>query len=128
MSGDPLATFRPEVNPAAPLAGTPLCRRDELPDPGSHGFSWEVGGRVFKAFLIHLKGQVFGYVDVCPHAGWPLVGAGQQYLNSEASAVICRVHGASFIPENGHWINVPDVEGLITWPVEVRSDDIIYVA
>ena len=66
----------PAQNPAKPSPGTELCRLDEIAEPGARGFDFRVGEAVFGGFVVRKAGLVLGYVDSCPHAGWPLAPLG----------------------------------------------------
>jgi hypothetical protein len=63
-----------------PLEPRPARRRDralpldEIPSPGSKGFRYREGEAMFAGFVVRKGDLVVGYVDSCPHAGWPLAG------------------------------------------------------
>ena len=67
MRGDP-------DNLARPAPGTLLCALDEIPSPGSKGFRFREGEALFAGFVVRQGETLVGYVDSCPHAGWPLAG------------------------------------------------------
>jgi nitrite reductase/ring-hydroxylating ferredoxin subunit len=41
------------------------------------------------------------YVNACPHIGVPLDWAPDRFLSSDASRIICSMHGAEFEIETG---------------------------
>ena len=122
MSGAPCEN----ANPAAPAAGAVLCRLDDLKDPGARGFSWRRGDSLFNGFLVRRGDAVFGYVDRCPHAGWPLSLDRERYLTQGGRAILCQVHGALFDPVDGRCIAGPGQgDGLTPWLVEAGDDGLV---
>lgn len=113
-------------NAAAPPPGQALCRLDELDDPGSRGFRWYAGDEAFAGFVVRKGGKVFGYVDWCPHAGWPLAAGAAGRLTRDGRAIICNVHGALFRPDSGRCIAGPGQDdALKPWPVTVDADGVV---
>lgn len=119
----------PAENPAAPAPGLVLCRLDDLADPGSRGFSWRQGEALFNGFIVRRGDQVFGYVDQCPHAGFPLAMVEDRYLTRDGRTIICTVHGALFEPDSGRCIAGPgQTRPLTVWPVMVGEDGMVRTA
>lgn len=113
------------MNPARPPPGTVLCRLEELAEPGAKGFSFRVGEALFNGFVARKDGEVAGYVDSCPHAGWPLAMM-DRYFTAEGDLLICRAHGAMFEPKTGACVSGPAwPRGLEPWPVEVRGGEVV---
>ena len=107
-------------NPARPQAGTDLCRLDEIDDPGGRGFDFREGEAIFMGFVVRQGARALGYVDSCPHAGWPLAAAPNRYLTRDGQRLFCGGHGAVFRIEDGFCIAGPCAEeSLEAWPVEV---------
>jgi nitrite reductase/ring-hydroxylating ferredoxin subunit len=116
-------------NPARPQKGVELCRLDEIPEPGARGFDFREGEAVFGGFVVRKAGLVLGYVDSCPHAGWPLAPLPNRYLTRDAAALFCGGHGALFRVEDGFCTSGPCAgDSLETWPVEVGADGVIRTA
>lgn len=117
------------VNPAKPPAGVPLCRLDDLADPGTRGFAFREGDMRFLGFLVRQGDQVRGYVDQCPHAGWPLSGVSDRYLTRDGRHLLCAAHGALFKPEDGECVSGPCFgDHLTVWPVEVEDGMVVTAA
>ncbi len=116
-------------NPARPPEGTALCLLAEIPDPGAKGFDFRVGEAIFAGFVVRKAGLVLGYVDSCPHAGWPLAPLPDRYLTREADRIFCGGHGALFRIEDG-LCTVGPCEGdrLEPWPVAVGADGVVRTA
>jgi nitrite reductase/ring-hydroxylating ferredoxin subunit len=116
-------------NPARPPEGTVLCALDEIAEPGAKGFDFREGEAIFGGFVVRKAGLVLGYVDSCPHAGWPLAPLPDRYLLRDASAIFCGGHGALFRVEDGFCTSGPCAgDSLIQWPVEVGPDGLVRTA
>jgi nitrite reductase/ring-hydroxylating ferredoxin subunit len=113
-------------NPARPPPGVELCRLDDLADPGAKGFRFRHGAKMFAGFVVRRSGEVRGYVDSCPHAGWPLAAFDDRYLTRDGGLILCAGHAALFRPEDGACVAGPCAgEALTPWPVIVRAGCVI---
>ena len=111
---------------ARPPAGTVLCRLDEIADPGARGFRFRDGEEEFAGFVVRRGGLTLGYVDSCPHVGWPLAMLPDRYLTREKDLILCQGHGALFGIETGQCIAGPCYgERLMPWPVAVMDGAIV---
>ena len=109
-------------NPATPQPGTRLCALGELADPGARGFRFRAGDALFAAFLVREGTEVRGWIDSCPHNGWPLAVMDDRYLTRTGDRILCAAHGAVFRLEDGVCTAGPCAgERLTPWPVAVRS-------
>ena len=100
-----------------------LCAVDEIADPGSKGFRFRVDSRLFAGFVVRSGDLLAGYVDQCPHAGWPL-GFDDRYLTRAGDHILCAGHGALFDLQ-GIGVTMPCVgERLTAWPVEIRDGEV----
>ena len=116
---------RAGLNPAAPPAGTVLCRLEALGDPAARGFRFRDGDALFAGFVLKADGQVRGFVDSCPHSGWPLAVTDDRYLTREKDRLLCSGHGALF-GLDGVCVAGPCVgRSLEPWPVEVRDGEVV---
>jgi nitrite reductase/ring-hydroxylating ferredoxin subunit len=107
-------------NPARPPPGVTLCRLDEIADPGAKGFDFRVGLDLFMGFVVRQRERALGYVDRCPHAGWPLAAAPDRYLTRDGQRLFCGGHGALFRIEDGLCLAGPCADQALTpWPVAV---------
>ncbi|HEY9217137.1 MAG TPA: Rieske (2Fe-2S) protein [Phenylobacterium sp.] len=112
-------------NPARPPAGTQLCALEDLADPGSKGFRFRHERLLFAGFVIRIGEEVRGYVDSCPHAGWPLSALPDRYLTRAPEQILCAGHAALFRPLDGVCISGPCMgESLTPWPVAVRDGQV----
>lgn len=113
-------------NPARPPAGLRLCALADLADPGSKGFRFRQDRALFAGFVVRQGDQVSGYVDSCPHNGWPLAVMDDRYLTREGDRIICAAHGAMFRPADGLCVAGPCAdEHLRAWPVRLADGEIL---
>ena len=116
-------------NPARPPAGTDLCRLDEVPEPGAKGFDFRAGEALFAGFVVRKGGKLYGYVDQCPHAGWPLAPFPDRYLTRDHQRLFCSGHGALFRIEDGICTAGPCAgAALEPWPVAADADGMVRTA
>jgi nitrite reductase/ring-hydroxylating ferredoxin subunit len=118
-----LASFEPG-NPARPAPGVRLCALAEIPEPGGKSFRFRDGARLFAGFVIRAGGSARGFVDSCPHAGWPLGALDDRYLTRDGRHILCAGHGALFDLEGACVAGPCHGERLAAWPVEVRNGDV----
>lgn len=113
-------------NPARPGPGVTLCALADLADPGSKGFRFREDGKMFAGFVVQIGGEIRGYVDSCPHAGWPLAAWDDRYLTREGDLILCGGHAALFRPGDGLCIAGPCADQRLTpWPVAVIDGQIV---
>jgi nitrite reductase/ring-hydroxylating ferredoxin subunit len=99
---------------------TRLCAIAEIPDGGAidallHGQ---------ELVLVRYGAQVYGYLNVCPHAGRPLNWAPGKFLLAHGQ-LVCASHGAAFKVETGECIGGPcrgQSLGLIA--TELRGEEV----
>jgi len=101
-----------------------LCALDEIADPGGKSFRFREDTRMFAGFVIRQGEAVTGFVDSCPHAGWPLAPMDDRYLTRDKRFIFCAGHGALF-ELGGKCVAGPCMgESLAAWPVELRGDEV----
>jgi len=124
-SGAPGPSVAPEGS-AAPKPGARLCALSDLADPGAKGFEVRDGEARFSGFVVRRGDQVFGYIDRCPHAGWPLALEPDRYLTRAGDYILCSGHAALFRLEDGVCVGGPCAGRRLTpWPVAVAGDEVI---
>lgn len=95
-----------------PLAGTPLCRLDEIEDGEGRGFELGEGSDALLLFVVRAGAAAHAYVNACPHQGTPLDwggfdGAGGRFTSAHSGNILCATHGAEFRVEDGHCLAGP---------------------
>ena len=118
-----MASSEPD-NPARPEPGLRLCRLEEIPDPGAKGFRFRAETRLFAGFVIRIAGEVRGFVDSCPHAGWPLAAMDDRYLTRDARHILCAGHGALFGLDGACVAGPCAGDRLSPWAVELRDGEV----
>lgn len=110
-----------------PAAGVRLCALAEIADPGSKGFRFRADSLMFAGFLVRAGDGVRGFVDSCPHAGWPLAAFDDRYLTRGGEHILCSGHGALFSLA-GVCVAGPCMgASLKAWPVEVRDGEVFTI-
>jgi nitrite reductase/ring-hydroxylating ferredoxin subunit len=118
-----LAASEPD-NPARPPAGVRLCALADIDDPGGKSFRFRDGSRMFAGFVLRRGETAAGFVDSCPHAGWPLAPLDDRYLTRDKAHILCAGHGALF-DLAGLCVAGPCTgDRLAAWPVEVRGGEV----
>jgi nitrite reductase/ring-hydroxylating ferredoxin subunit len=103
-----------------------LCPLDAIPDPGAKEFQAMVGGEKKRVFVVRKGGEVFGYVNSCPHVGAPLNLDDDKFLDLFQTSILCANHFALFEIENGHCTRGPcKGRSLAPFPVEVMDGDVV---
>ena len=111
---------RPRVWKTPP--NVPLCVETDIADPGARSFVLQIGEAFFHGFVVRKDGQVAGYIDRCPLAGYPLAVELDRYLTPDGGLILCSWHGAAFEPLTGQCIAGPCAGGRLTpWPVQVAG-------
>jgi len=106
--------------------GVKLCPLGEIPDGRARGMVLELRAGRFHGFVVRQGCRVFGYADLCPHAGLPLAQTLDDYLTPDGAFIACSWHGALFRVEDGGCVGGPCVgRSLARWPVKVEADWII---
>ena len=98
-----------------------ICPLHELADPGARGFTMGQGDWPLKGFVVRLGEHVYGYVNYCPHAGFPLNWRPDAFLAPQAPLILCSMHGALFEIETGACVSGP-CAGLGLRKLPVRGE------
>jgi nitrite reductase/ring-hydroxylating ferredoxin subunit len=112
-------------NPAQPGPGLRLCALAEIADPGAKGFRFRQGEALFAGVVVRSGALLAGYVDVCPHASWPLAAFDDRFLTRNGDRILCSGHGALFELADGVCVAGPCLgERLTPWPIALRGDEL----
>ncbi|CAN7466737.1 Rieske 2Fe-2S domain-containing protein [Phenylobacterium sp. LjRoot225] len=112
-------------NPARPAPGERLCALAEIADPGARGFRFRQDSALFAGVVVRRGALLAGYVDVCPHAGWPLAALDDRFLTRNGDHILCSGHGALFDLADGACVVGPCLgERLAPWPITLRGGDV----
>lgn len=114
------------MNPAQPAAGTRLCALAEIDDPGAKGFVFRQGDALFLGLVVRVGDEAHGYVDRCPHAGFPLGNIAGGFLTRERDLILCAAHGALFRRGDGVCVSGPCAgKALTRWAVRLKDGAVV---
>ncbi len=89
------------------LRELPVCRLDELEDPGCKEFRIGAGDWPFKGFVVRQGDAVYAYENSCMHAGHPLNWRQDSFLSGDGKQIICASHGARYEIDSGECVAGP---------------------
>jgi nitrite reductase/ring-hydroxylating ferredoxin subunit len=99
---------------------------DEIGDPASRAFTAGSGDWPLRGFVVKRAGQVYAYVNRCPHAGHPLNWQPDQFLSSTKTLILCCSHGAQFMIDSGRCVVGPCIgQELTRIAVHVEDGSVI---
>ena len=107
-------------------AGVVLGPVDQIADGKARNFVLQLRAGRFHGFVVRAGDRAFGYVDRCPHAGFPLAQELDAYLTTGGDYILCGWHGALFEIDSGLCVGGPCVgQRLAPWPVDVIDDRLV---
>lgn len=112
-------------NLARPAPGTRLCALSDLVEGEGKTFRYRVQFDLFTGAVFRFGDRVVGYVDSCPHAGWPLGARDDHYLTADKRHILCAGHWALFTFDGACVAGPCAGETLITWPVAVIDGEVL---
>ncbi|MEO8102311.1 MAG: Rieske 2Fe-2S domain-containing protein [Betaproteobacteria bacterium] len=99
-----------------------VCRRGQLPEGGiAVRFAITRQGRELPAFAIAYAGEVYAYVNICPHRGTTLDWQPGEVFDESGLYLICATHGALFEPGTGICVAGP-CQGACLQKIPVRLE------
>lgn len=84
-----------------------LCRNEDLAEGAARGFVFGEGCYRREFILVRIAGQLYAYVNSCPHQLTPLETFPDKFLNEDGSLLVCSTHGARFRIEDGFCVSGP---------------------
>ena len=113
-------------HPDRPADGTKLCGIDEIPDEGGREVTFGEGKENFKVLVLRRDGQVWSYVDYCPHFSLPLNYEPQTFVTLDG-LIMCAHHTAFFNFSDGRCVDGPCVgDGLVPLPCFIREGTVYF--
>ncbi|MGH7929594.1 MAG: Rieske (2Fe-2S) protein [Candidatus Binatia bacterium] len=100
-----MGTTRPEHEPPRKL----VARVSELAHGASKKFTIRRGEFEAEALLVNYQGQLFAYLNRCPHIGISLDWVDNQFFTVDGRYLMCANHGAVFEPPTGECVWGPCV-------------------
>jgi len=87
-------------------------------------FVLERGNETVHAFAVRYRGGVHAYLNSCPHLGSELDWLPGVFFDSDATTLVCSLHGARFEPDTGRCVDGPCRGGrLVKLAVRERTGD-----
>jgi nitrite reductase/ring-hydroxylating ferredoxin subunit len=103
-----------------------LCALSDIAEPGSRGFTLDTQEGPLEIFVVRAGGGIYGYVNVCPHAGTPLDWKPDEFLTADRSLIQCATHGALFTIATGKCVRGPCRGAqLESVPLYTKNDKIL---
>jgi len=100
---------------------TVLCKVSEIEEDSARGF--DIDGQ--SVFAVKKDGQLFVYINSCPHIGIPLEFQPDEFLDMEKRFIQCANHGALFEIETGDCIAGPCAgQALKAVPFNIEDEHI----
>lgn len=81
-----------------------IARVGELTHGQSKKFALSRGGREFEAMLVNYQGNLYAYMNRCPHVGINLDWVDNQFFTVDCRYLMCANHGAVFEPPTGECV------------------------
>ena len=94
-----------------------LCAPQELVEGQSRGFVLDQ----LNLLAVRRDGQVYAYINRCPHRGIALEWRPDDFLDDSGSLIRCATHGALFLIESGECVAGP-CEGQALQRLACRED------
>ena len=84
-----------------PSEGDVLCAVDDIGNGRAKEFSFRSGNELYDIFVQNQDGNIYAYVNICPHAGTPLNMEEGRFMEKSGKYLMCHTHGALFQLDNG---------------------------
>jgi nitrite reductase/ring-hydroxylating ferredoxin subunit len=94
----------------------------EIAHGESKKFTLQRGRREWEGLLVNFQGNLFAYLNRCPHTGIALDWVNNQFFSADKRYLMCATHGAVFEPPTGECIWGPCVGlSLQALPIEIEE-------
>jgi nitrite reductase/ring-hydroxylating ferredoxin subunit len=116
------------VNPARPQRGAALCQLSAIKPLGAVALHFAQGRAQYSLIVARTAAGAVAYENVCPHARSPLERPDGRVLVQQERFIVCAMHGASFLLEDGRCVAGPGLgTSLSRVPVTVLGG-VVYCA
>ncbi len=97
----------------------------EIAHGESKKFTLQRGRRELEGLLVNFQGNLFAYLNRCPHTGLALDWVNNQFFSADKRYLMCATHGAVFEPPTGECIWGPCVGlSLQALPIEIEEGQV----
>lgn len=122
-----------DETPASEVTDPPQSVRQqiaELPDLMDNWtikFRYEAADEVKEGFVFKRHGQCYAYENTCCHLPVSLDMQDNDFFSADGEYLVCKTHGASYVPETGECVEGPcKGQWLTKLDLEIR-DGIVYL-
>jgi len=84
-----------------------VCRVDEVAEGQGRAFIVGEGHSRRDILVVCSGGELYAYINSCPHQGTPLETFPDKFLSEDGSLLVCSTHGARFRVADGACISGP---------------------
>lgn len=86
----------------APQEGAIICSASSIKEGKAHCMEIISSGGPFPVIVTRIDGEIYCYVNICPHQYLPLNYRSDNIISSDAQRFLCSAHGAAFDIKTGH--------------------------
>lgn len=106
-------------------AKTFLCELADIKQHKSKGFTVNTDNGIRHIFLVQLEGNLYGYINRCPHTGVSLDWMPDEFLDVTEKLIQCATHGARFRIEDGLCVYGPcNGDSLTPVSITIQQDKV----
>ena len=109
-------------HPEAPIADTPLCALQDIPDGSCREFVFGSAEDALRLLIFRDKTEAWGYVNICPHFHIPLNSKPDQFFITPRRRIMCAYHVSVFRFKEGYCPEGPGT-GRSLEPVAMKIVD-----
>lgn len=104
---------------------TALCKVSDISENSAKSLKINNNGSKIDAFIVKRNGNVYAYLNNCPHLGVSLNWSPDQFLSEDGSMIQCATHHALFEIESGHCVSGPCTgQALPGVAIEIRGEEV----
>lgn len=105
-----------------------LASARDLQENTAKEFEITVDDNTLAGFVLRFDGEIYAYLNHCPHMGVPLNWQPDQFMSLEATHIQCSTHGALFNPDDGLCVSGPcRGQSLTKLNIETDNEGDIYL-
>lgn len=102
-----------------------ICKVADVAENTAKSLKIEVNGSVIEAFIVKRSGNLYAYLNNCPHLGVSLNWSPDQFLSEDGSMIQCSTHHALFEIESGDCVSGPCAgQALPSLAIEIRGAEV----
>ena len=110
------------------VAGDIICAVSDIDDGAAKEISYRTDNEVHDIFIQRIGEDIFGFMNVCPHAGTPLNMEEGQFMEKSGKYLMCHTHGALFQLSDGLCVAGPcNGSRLQAVDITIKNGNVIVV-